>query len=103
MFGGDDVTEFTGFNSRIGAFLSGELGVEDREEFKRLLCADCEFFTPGEDEELECGCYHILTRLFDRGCITLEQLADALAATPGSAAPGSDPNATDPNATNGIE
>ena len=102
------MAEFTGFNSRIGAFLGGELGVEDREEFKRLLCADCEFFTPGEDEELECGCYHILTRLVDRGCITLEQLADALAATPGSdpnatATPGSDPNATDPNATNGIE
>jgi hypothetical protein len=50
----------------------------DTEEFKRLVCADCEFFTPGEDEELECGCYHILVRLLEKRAVTLEQLADAL-------------------------
>lgn len=69
---------FPGFTSRVGAFLSGDLDVSDSEEFKRLLCADCEFFTPGDDEELECGCYHILMRLIERGCITLEQIAGAL-------------------------
>jgi hypothetical protein len=70
--------DFPGFEARIGPFLRGEMGVEDAEELKRLLCADCEFFTPGEDEELECGCYHILLRLLNKGHITLEQLADAL-------------------------
>jgi hypothetical protein len=73
------VDEFPGFRRRIGAFLSGGLCADDKEEFKRLLCADCEFFTPGEDEELECGCYHILTRLLEKGYLTLEQLSDALA------------------------
>ena len=70
--------EFPGFKSRVGPFLGGEMSMADEEEFKRLLCADCEFFTPGEDEELECGCYHILVRLLERKCITLEQLASAL-------------------------
>lgn len=70
--------DFPGFEARIERFLRGELGRQDTDEFKRLLCSDCEFFTPGEDEELECGCYHILVRLIDKGCVTLEQLADAL-------------------------
>lgn len=72
------MVEFQGFKQRVGPFLRGELGMEDAEEFKRLICADCEFFTPGEDEELECGCYHILMRLLNKGRITMEQLADAL-------------------------
>ena len=75
---GESLSDFPGFEARIGPFLRGEVGTENEEEFKRLLCADCEFFTPGEDEELECGCYHILVRLLSRGYITLEQLADAL-------------------------
>lgn len=70
--------EFPGFNARVGAFLEGELGMQDSAEFKKLLCADCEFFTPGEDEELECGCYQILIRLIEKGRIDLEMLADAL-------------------------
>jgi hypothetical protein len=70
--------DFPGFEERVGPFLRGELGIGDEQEFKRLICADCEFFTPGEDEELECGCYHILVRLLRGGQITLEQLADAL-------------------------
>ena len=72
------MVEFPGFKQRVGPFLRGELSMEDAEDFKRLVCADCEFFTPGEDEELECGCYHILMRLLKKGRITLEQLADAL-------------------------
>jgi hypothetical protein len=75
---GEKMSEFSGFEARVGPFLRGELGKQDSEEFKRLICADCEFFSPGEDEELECGCYHMLMRLIDRGYVTLEQLADAL-------------------------
>lgn len=70
---------FARFQSRVKPFLEGELTMEDdADEFKRLICADCEFFTPGEDEELECGCYHILMRLIEKGRVTLEQLADDL-------------------------
>ena len=72
------MSDFPGFEAMIGPFLCGELGIQDSEDFKRLLCADCEFFTPGEDEELECGCYHILVRLIEKGYVTLEQLSDAL-------------------------
>jgi hypothetical protein len=75
---GENVGDFPGFEARVGPFLRGELGMEDAEEFKRLLCSDCEFFSPGEDEELECGCYHIMVRLLSGGHITLEQLANAL-------------------------
>lgn len=69
---------FPEFEKRIGDILRRGIGPEDKEEIKRLLCADCQFFTPGEDEELECGCYNILARLIDKGLVTLEQLADAL-------------------------
>ena len=72
------MSKFPGFMSRVGPFLSGEVSIDDAEEWKRLICADCEFFTPGEDEDLECGCYHILMRLLERGSVTLEQLADVL-------------------------
>ncbi len=72
------MSDFPGFQSGVGPFLRGELGMQDSEEFKRLVCADCEFFTPGEDEELECGCYHILVRLLEKRAVTLEQIADAL-------------------------
>lgn len=72
------MVEYPGFEARLGKFLSGEIRVEDEGEFKRLLCADCEFFTPGEDEELACSCYKMLSRLIKKGCITLEQLSDAL-------------------------
>jgi hypothetical protein len=70
------MARFDGFQSRVGPFVRGELNMnDDPEEFKRLICADCEFFTPGEDEELECGCYHILMRLLENGRVTLEQLS----------------------------
>jgi hypothetical protein len=70
--------DFSEFEKRIDSFLASGLGPGDKEELKRLLCADCRFFTPGEDEELECGCYLMLERLIYSGRITLEQLADAL-------------------------
>jgi hypothetical protein len=70
--------DFPEFEKRIDAFVQKVFGPSDREELKRLLCADCQFFTPGEDEELECGCYRMLERLICSGRITLEQLADAL-------------------------
>ena len=70
--------KFPGFEARVAPFLRGDSSAEDVEEYKRLFCADCAFFTPGEDEDLECGCYHILMRLMERRVVTLEQLADAL-------------------------
>ena len=70
--------DFPEFEKRVDAFVQKVLRPSDKEVLKRLLCADCQFFTPGEDEELECGCYHMLERLIFSGRITLEQLADAL-------------------------
>jgi hypothetical protein len=70
--------DFREFEKRVEAFIQKGLGPGDKEELKRLLCADCQFFTPGKDEELECGCYRMMDRLICGGHITLEQLADAL-------------------------
>lgn len=73
-----DMGDFPGFEEKVGVFLSGELDVDDSPEFKRLLCSDCDFFTPGEDEDMECACFHIMELLIRRGYLTLEQLSDAL-------------------------
>jgi len=70
--------EFPEFQKRVRAFLDGSLTLEDEVEFKRLLCSDCDFFKPGEDENLCCGCFLILKRLITRGYITLKEISDAL-------------------------
>jgi hypothetical protein len=70
--------DFYEFEKRVVAFLQKGSGPKEKGELKRLLCADCQFFTPGEDEELECGCYRMMDRLIRGGHITLEQLKDAL-------------------------
>ena len=70
--------EFDGFRKKVAPFLRGEKTIKDREAFKDLLCADCEFYTPREDEDLECGCYRILARLVEAGAVSLEKLNDVL-------------------------
>lgn len=72
------MSRFPGFDARIDRFIAGEASVEDPRELKWLLCGDCRFFTPGEDEDLECGCYRILVTLLEKGAIDPRGLADAL-------------------------
>lgn len=43
-----------------------------------LLCSDCQFYHPDEDEQLECGAFKILSRMIKRGAVSIDQIADAL-------------------------
>ena len=52
----------------------GELN--DR-ELTILICSDCPFYKEGQDEELECGAYHLLVRLVRRKVLTVRQILDA--------------------------
>ena len=47
------------------------------EDFTRLICSDCPFYKEGQDEELECGAYHLLVRLVRRKVLTVRQILDA--------------------------
>ena len=47
------------------------------EDFTRLICSDCPFYKEGQDEELECGAYHLLVRLVRRKVVTVRQILDA--------------------------
>ncbi len=70
--------DFPKFQKRVKAFLNGTFTPEDEIEFKRLFCSDCNFFKPGEDEELCCSCFLILKKLVTGGHITLKEISDAL-------------------------
>ena len=54
---------------------NGELN--DR-ELTILICSDCPFYKEGQDEELECGAYHLLTHLLRKKVLTPEQILDAV-------------------------
>ena len=72
------VDEFARTRSRIEQSVEEGRDIGDRDEMKRILCADCDFYTPGEDEDLLCGCFKILSRLLTGGEITLSQLENVL-------------------------
>lgn len=48
------------------------------EELVELLCADCQFYHPDEEEQLECGAFKILSTLIREGTVTVDQIADVL-------------------------
>ena len=47
------------------------------EDLTRLICSDCPFYKEGQDEELECGAYHLLVRLLRKKVLTVRQILDA--------------------------
>ena len=47
-------------------------------ELTLLICSDCPFYKEGVDEELECGAYHIITRLLEKKVTTPRAILDAL-------------------------
>ncbi len=59
------------------AVLTGESGLSAYGDIRELLCGDCEFFDPQEDEELECSSFKLLRRLLEMGRLTPEDLLDA--------------------------
>lgn len=50
----------------------------DESTYRELLCSDCPFYHPGEEENLECGCYLLLKDLLGRGAVDLRRCLEAL-------------------------
>ena len=48
------------------------------EELTLLICSDCPFYKEGEDEELECGAYHLLAHLLRRKALTVKDILHAV-------------------------
>jgi hypothetical protein len=53
----------------------GELGDE---EMTILICSDCPFYKEGQDEELECGAYHLLVHLIRKKVLKVRDILDAV-------------------------
>ena len=47
------------------------------EELTTLICSDCPFYKEGQDEELECGAYHLLAHLLRRKVLSVRDILDA--------------------------
>ncbi len=61
------------------AVAAGEAGLDGYGDLRELLCGDCEFYDPEEDEELECSSFKLLRRLLEMGRLRAEDLLDAAA------------------------
>lgn len=42
--------------------------------YVELICTHCDFYTEGEDEELECAGFRILKAMLDKGTISPEEI-----------------------------
>lgn len=42
--------------------------------YVELICTHCDFYTEGEDEELECAGFRILKAMLDEGTISPEEI-----------------------------
>lgn len=73
-----ELKNFPEFQERVKDFLNGTLSINDEVALKRLFCSDCDFFKPGEAEELCCSCFIILKKLVAGGYVTLKEISDAL-------------------------
>ena len=47
------------------------------EELTVLICSDCPFYKEGQDEELECGAFNLLTHLLKQKVITVAAILEA--------------------------
>jgi hypothetical protein len=65
--------EFAGFVKKAREILEGDSGLEDIEDYRELLCADCAFYHHGEEENEECGCFLLLKALLERNAFDLEK------------------------------
>lgn len=47
------------------------------EDLTVLICSDCPFYKEGQDEELECGAYHLLAHLLEKKVLTVRDILEA--------------------------
>jgi hypothetical protein len=66
-------TEFPGFARKAREILGGVSGLNDIEDYRALLCADCAFYHHGEEENEECGSFLLLKALLERDAFDLER------------------------------
>ncbi len=63
---------FPGFVKKAREILEGTSGLNDIEDYRALLCADCEFYHHGEEENEECGSFLLLKTLLEKNAFDLE-------------------------------
>lgn len=69
---------FPGFVSKAREILEGSSGLDDIEDYRALLCADCAFYHHGEEENEECGSFLLLKALLEKNAFDLEKALRAL-------------------------
>lgn len=50
----------------------------DEGTFREMLCSDCPFYHPEDEENLECGCFVLLKDLIQRGGMDLRRALESL-------------------------
>jgi len=66
--------EFAGFKKKAREILEGRSGLDSIEDYRDLLCEDCEFYHHGEEENEECGSFLLLKALLEREAFDLEKV-----------------------------
>jgi hypothetical protein len=69
---------FPGFVKKAREILNGTSGLEDIEDYRELLCADCAFYHHGEEENEECGSFLLLKALLEKDAFDLESALSEL-------------------------
>jgi hypothetical protein len=69
---------FPGFVKKAREILEGTSNLEDSEDYRALLCADCAFYHHGEEENEECGSFLLLKALLEKDAFDLERALQEL-------------------------
>lgn len=72
------VGDFPNFIARAAQMTQAKHGKMDREELVGLICADCDFYDPDEEEELECSAFKLASYMFEEGMVRPQDVADRL-------------------------
>ena len=48
------------------------------DELTILICSDCPFYKEGQDEELECGAFNLLSHLLKKKVLTVRDILSAV-------------------------
>lgn len=53
-------------------------GLLTDEQLTVLICSDCPFYKEGQDEELECGAFHLLSHLLQKKVLTVDAILESV-------------------------
>ncbi len=77
MEDGKNGRAFVHFTRLAREVLEGRRSLDD-DTFREMLCSDCPFYHPEDEENLECGCFVLLKNLIQKGGLDLRQALLAL-------------------------